>query len=286
MGSPSSAPASPAVRERPILFSAPMVRALLAGRKTVTRRLLKPQPAPNSPHDGGTKWVFDAHKGLHIPCGTVGHLALAEKMGLRCPFGQPGDRLWVRETVAFIGCEKGDAGAIWGPDRNLFNEDNGPDDQWMQVVYGADATYGPGQYGMAKLPGGQMFEGPWHPSIHMPRWASRLTLEVVSVRVERLHDITEEDARAEGAGEWAREALDSNHRTEQWCRWTKRLNPKATETSTLGAFAALWASINGPESWDANPWVWRVEFRRVEVAEPEGEKVEPHRCEEECCLPK
>lgn len=260
--------------ERPVLFSVSMVRALLAGRKTVTRRLLKPQPAPNSPHDGGTKWVFDAHKGLHIPCGTVGHLTVAEKLGLRCPFGQPGDRLWVRET--------------W----RVSSEGNHypSNEKSLYVEYRAGAVAGFGQQrskfrveedaGLAARAWGKGRSYSWRPSIHMPRWASRLTLEVVSVRVERLHDITEEDAQAEGV-----------ERHPEACGWLNyEPSPAFEEVSyhvtARDSFASLWRSINGAESWDANPWVWRVEFRRVEVAEPEGEKVEPHRCEEECCLPK
>jgi len=209
-----------------------MVRAILAGRKTVTRRVVKPQPAPNSPHDGGTKWVHDAHKGLHIPCGTVWHLTVEEKMGLRCPYGEPGDRLWVRET--------------WVP---LVGEDF--PDGMPNVVYRAHGWRIESEYGGEDRHGRPREVSRWRPSIHMPRWASRLTLEVVSVRVERLHDITEEDARAEGveAKRGAGAAV---------------IQAGPVHLSHVVGFRELWCDINGAESWDANPWVWRVELDNAE----------------------
>ncbi|PTL82491.1 hypothetical protein [Vitiosangium sp. GDMCC 1.1324] len=93
------------LRERPILFSGNMVRAILDGRKTQTWRMLKPQPAPNQPNDGGTLWAWLPERGVHVPVGSVGHLSVAEKMGLSCPYGRPGDRLWVRETWGVMSSE-------------------------------------------------------------------------------------------------------------------------------------------------------------------------------------
>ncbi|CAM3640233.1 hypothetical protein G4177_06025 [Corallococcus sp. ZKHCc1 1396] len=233
MGSAAATVVAPAIRERPILFSAAMILALLAGRKTVTRRLLKPQPAPNAPHDGGTVWEFRPDKGLHVPCGTVGHLSVAEKMGLRCPYGQPGDRLWVRETFHITSAN--------------------------EVVYRADYPYNATERGMENIPAEQAVR--WCPSIHMPRWASRLTLKVLSVRAERLHDITEEDAKHEGVEE-APDPFDED--TEYWrCFLPECADDCAGVLSARESFETLWKSINGPESWDANPWVWRVEIARV-----------------------
>ena len=239
--------------ERPILYSTPMIRALLAGRKTVTRRLLKPQPAPNSPHDGGTKWVFDAHKGLHIPCGTVGHLTVAEKMGLRCPYGQPEDRLWCKET--------------W----RVSSEGNHcpSNEKSLYVEYRAGAVAGFGQQrskfrveedaGLAARAWGKGRSYSWRPSIHMPRWASRLTLEVVSVRVERLHDITEEDARLEG--------MQRYQGPLRWVRWLDVLTGEPIHNSARDAFAAYFVTLpGGAEAWERNDWVWRVEMRPVEVS--------------------
>lgn len=217
-------------RERPMLFSGPMVRAILEGRKTVTRRVVTPQPAPNKPHDGGTTWVYKPNTGLHVPYGTVGHLTLAEKHGLTCPYGQPGERLWVRET--------------WG----------------LRALYDVTDWCGTSLKGVAALPpcwaldykadwAHECEEAHWRPSIHMPRWASRLTLEVVSVRVERLQDITEEDAKAEGAEPIPDPSAPGYEGTHVY----------------RDGFRLLWEFINGAGSWQANPWVWRVEFKRVEA---------------------
>lgn len=226
--------------ERPILFSAPMVQALLAGRKTVTRRLYKPREAypyeigPDEGHlSDGTPWPmwFNPNQG-------------PEYHPVPCPYGQPGDRLRVRETLKR------------GKMKNLIT---GRDTNADVAFYAADGAP------VLSHPGGFDVAWTWKravlPSIHMPTSASRLTLEVVSVRVERLQDITDEDARAEGAMEWA---LETEARQDAWAMWTKLLNASARVGSPRGAFAALWASINGAESWDANPWVWRVEFRRAQ----------------------
>lgn len=177
-----------AMKERPILFSGPMVRAILEGRKTMTRRIVKRQP---SGFDLNDKPVFGA-----------------------CPYGAPGDRLWVKET--------------WLP----IYIDSLPGHVIDKTQYRADETN--------PLSGAGM----WHPSIYMPRKRSRIKLEITGVRVERLHTITEEDAKAEGimgatVGEYG----------DRGCFITD--------------FAYLWSKINGHESWDANPWVWVVEFKRV-----------------------
>ena len=155
------------MKETGLMFKAPLVRAILDRSKTQTRRLVKLQPAPNTPHDGGTKWI--AHDGLHVPVGSVGHLSLRDKQGIRCPMGQPGDRIYVRETFAM--------------------DDNG-DYEWP--VYRADGS---------PLPVLPPSRGPsrWKPAIHMPKAQARTWLEITGVRVERLQDISEVDCRAEGA---------------------------------------------------------------------------------------
>jgi len=174
------------MKERPILFSAPMVRAILEGRKTMTRRV--------------TKRLL-----LGLP---------QAEMNAQCLYGQPGDRLWARETWA----------------ENIDGD----------IVYRADN-------GVAE----SMIDR-WRPSIHMPRWASRITLEITGVRVERLNEITEADARAEGV-----ECFDDTKTFRSyWDDFCVCLSAK-------DSFQTLWAKINGPDSWDANPWVWVVEFRRV-----------------------
>lgn len=236
------------MKERPILFSAPMVRAILAGTKTVTRRVVKPQPepfvesarrhaqrhaepyidsycsepkTPSNPRGMSTTWCWWTTDDRQGPG------------GLRCPYGAPGDRLWVRETWGLHGY--GDY-TYWHRDSVRGRTEDDLRGSW-EVAYAADAL-SPYDH--------------WRPSIYMPRWASRITLEVVDVRVERLHEITEGDARREGAekGFTAEEAVD---RAAGW--------PRAA--SHRAGFRALWESINGAGSWASNPWVWRIAFRRL-----------------------
>jgi hypothetical protein len=186
--------------ERPILFSAPMVRALLAGTKTQTRRVVKPQPL----------WIAEPS----IPFKTLD----ADPKGIiRCPHGQPGDRLWVKETH-WVDDEDGSVLYAANPD------------DWDLVEQNKHET-GASRYN-------------WKPSIFMPRKHSRITLEITGVRVERLQACNEVDAISEGAP------------------WAACGAPQ--EGSHKAGFAQLWESINGPGSWEANPWVWVIEFKNLE----------------------
>jgi hypothetical protein len=191
-----------------MLFSAPMVRALRENRKTVTRRtrgLNKINEAPDA-----WKYVsaFDGEPAESVKpeWHRFQNRGTEEVVNIRSPYGVPGDRLWVREAWS-------DASGTGGDQLALYR-----------------ATY-KGHSGIA-----------WKPSIHMPRWASRDTLEVVSVRPERLQAITEADAIAEGV---------------------QMVGP--ADLTDRGSFAKLWDSINGPGSWERNDWVWRIEFRRFPV---------------------
>lgn len=234
------------MKEHPILFSAPMVRALLDGSKTQTRRVVKPQPPAH---------VIDFST-FHNPKGEgLAHFGFDPvKRELQdwfavCPYGQPGDRLWVREAWGYIDPDN------TGED---YDDDDGPGpvatytpellklgnplrDFWLRrIAYRAtwkDPKYGCGPDSPKR----------WRPSIHMPRWVSRITLEVVSVRVERLQDISEADAQAEGVNA---DDFEYFH------------NAEGTETARE-SYQCLWEQINGLGSWDANPWVWVVEFRKV-----------------------
>ena len=188
--------------ERPMLFSAPMVCALLAGSKTQTRRALKAR----------------ALEGVSDPAGFVPQF-VADAENRMCPYGKPGNNLWVRE-----------AWAAWAP-----HPDN---DDTDSVIYRATDGRVPER---------------WKPSIHMPRWASRITLEITGVRVERLKDITEADAVAEGI----------ERRASGFAWYTGRDAKTSYTTNPITSYSSLWESINGAGSWDANPWVWVVEFRRV-----------------------
>jgi hypothetical protein len=202
------------MKERPILFKGEMVRAILEGRKTQTRRIVKPQPRRV---DGG------------VPFGDAPAWAHAEpgSMMMRCPHGKLGDRLWVKEN--------------WATSHHCDHLKPREIDSDWRIHYAADGQIG----GLLK-----------RSNIHMPRWASRITLEITGVRVERLQDISEADAKAEG--------VESLH--DQFCVVEKWL-PKTWETGDCGSnkfiFATLWQSINGDGSWDANPFVWVVEFRRL-----------------------
>ena len=202
------------MKERPILFSGSMVRALLAGTKTQTRRVVKPQPRRV---DGGVPFG-DAPQWAHAEPGTA---------MMHCPHGKRGDRLWVREAFC-----------------KIIGQSGG----WIETDYRATYTHG------FRLGDSLGIRKKWTPSIHMPRDASRITLEITSVRVERLQDISEADARAEGCTQ--------NHNGYFWGgpHQTGGLKQMAT---ALQAYQDLWESINGPGSWDANPWVWVLEFRRL-----------------------
>jgi hypothetical protein len=191
--------------ERPILFSAEMVRAILEGQKTQTRRKMKPAKAKRP-----KRWLIDD----------------AAVNGLVCPYGEPGDLLWVREA--------------WRVHKSY-------DVLNAARVYGAmggDVAY---CVDYLATPRNEDFWGRGRPSIHMPRWASRITLRITDVRVERLQAISEDDARAEGCPyppEWAGRFMDRDETAKTW-------------------FKSIWNTINGPGAWDANPWVWAISFERV-----------------------
>ncbi len=197
--------------ERPILFSGPMVRAILAGRKTQTRRVVKLNP--------------------RVSVSFSEHL-LEQGVLPVCPYGVPGDRLWVRETFAWNDPE------FEEQDReDAVGRPQDPDGRWCWYR----ATDGE-------------IDGPWTPSIHMPRWASRLTLGVKAVRVERLQDINEDDAKAEGVEAYASIGPDQRVPGPGFNRALLRDQPHRLP------FADFWRSINGEDAWEQNPWVWVVEF--------------------------
>lgn len=241
------------MRERSILFSAPMVRAILDGRKTVTRRLLTPQPIG----------ITDGFTATWTGPGDVLQRQL-ENAGRNCPYGQPGDRLWVRETFALEHCVEHDQEPPFNDGRPVrLADDSGP--RWMQPHY--KATDPEPELCCENQRCRQCSEndyGPhWRPSIHMPRWASRITLEVTGVRVERLQDITDDQARAEGADENILPLIKVPANSPMAGR-------PAVYRDHRDIFSALWESINGAGSWDAAPWVWAVEFKRIDEAVSRG----------------
>ena len=246
------------MKERPILFQGAMVRALLAGTKTQTRRAMRYQPheeigalTVGMYHPTVIDSLGDEHPGAEV----FGVYSSCGEFGLKCPYGQPGDRLWVREAHWWFKDAHDPATGYFPP--KLTADD---------VEYRADGDDG------RKV---------WRPSIHMPRWASRITLEITTVRVERLQAISEADAVAEGVAAdttwslpWWQGYREHDgyllHQQVQgetppdWMLEPKPMRPLThLNRSARDVYLSLWEQINGPGSWDANPWVWVVEFRRM-----------------------
>lgn len=231
--------------ERGILFKDRLVRAILEGRKTQTRRLVKPQP----PAEGWNPVVGRYNptiirRGMEAP-GPEVFGASDEDIGRVCPYGETGGRLWVREAWMHLPVEE--AGHL----RNLGMALN-PSTPFEGVVYRADC-YEPAFTKLAEA--GRR----WKPSIHLARRDARLLLDVVNVRVERLQDITAEDAIAEGL-----EQVPGIG--EEWTPTWRGAPPSNSFEDPRRAFETLWDGINGARpgaSWNGNPWVWAVTFKRV-----------------------
>lgn len=247
------------MKERPILMSAPMVLATLDDRKTITRRICKAKTQAQADRIGHAIMLdmMGKDNGTH---------ERAEWEAIGCPYGKPGDRLWVKETwrtdIEYDPYPPtkidGEASVIWTADgQHRLNHDH------------AKGTH---KWGRTRV------------SIHMPRWASRITLEIVSTRVERLWDISPNNCWAEGIGIKGRplqslsllcsiypltniHALsedDGSLFTFGGDEQQSTEYQKVIYTTPRGVFAYLWESINGPQSWKANPFVWVVEFRRIQ----------------------
>lgn len=235
------------MREHPILFSGPMVRAILEGRKTQTRRIIKPYPqllngkfVYTGGEHGDDTWP---EPNVWLALTPSGKFGLNDPPYYKCPYGQPGDRLWVRETF----CHKYDNNEM-----PVYNADGNLDPSCC--YYSAD--------GMDVLfPDG----GGWTPSIHMPRWASRILLNVETVRAERLLDVGIYDVAAEGVD---CSGLIEGFEVES--DYAPGDDPEEFVDAAKDKFRELWDSINGKPrkdgvdiSWSANPWVWVVEFERI-----------------------
>lgn len=227
------------MKERPILFSAPMVRALLAGTKTQTRQVVRKQFADDASvaEVSATTpegWQVCGHSGLWWDDGGA-----CVDDAVRCPYGIPGDQLWVRETFAKI---------------------DGQTQPWIETDYRATYTHGD------RLGDTLGIKKRWTPAIHMPREASRISLEIISVRVERLQDISEADALAEGCAPG--DEMENGLIDPGTGRVTATYTDKAD--TAVESYCNLWERIHevrpgdhGDVGWDDNPWVWVVEFRRV-----------------------
>lgn len=206
------------MKERPILFSAPMVRAILDGSKTQTRRIIKPQPIAVRNVDGPA---------ICPMCRPP-----FQSFAMRCPYGKPGDRLWVKENF------------------HLGAYVREPHAQGAAIAYAVGKSTCFRHMTDAEMDRCRLKPDPrpWAesktiPCLLMPRWASRISLEITGIRVERLNDISENDACWEG------------------------IDISANDCNYVETYRQLWECINGPGSWDANPWVWVIEFKRVERGE-------------------
>lgn len=220
------------MRERPIPFNGPMVQAVLAGTKTMTRRQVR---------DTGL-YAIDAS----IHGGTTAARELAS-LATQCPYGRPGDRLWVREPWR----SSADLDKRSGSEIADLCLDAGYNVPWAPIQYEADGARRDWQHTGTPPHGGPPKPGRYRHARFMPRWASRLVLEVTGVRVERLQDINEGDAQGEGCA-------------PAWLDADDNLTVHAHRQPTYRqGFARLWREINGPDAWDANPWVWVVAFRRL-----------------------
>jgi len=224
------------MKERPILMNGEMVKQTLADIKTQTRRVVKDKYLKSYPLGNDFKIQICSHTWMGKRVGQSCPDCYKALL-LKCPYGQIGDMLWVRETLA-------------------ISQYEGADDTFSYIEY--DATAG-NDNNYVKHHGTQMF---WQwknkklPSIHMPRWASRITLEITNVRVERLNDISEENAKAEGIRRL--DVADGYHNYR-----LKENENRIGFYYAKDSFESLWRSINGKGSWEANPWVWVIEFKVV-----------------------
>lgn len=206
------------MKEHPILMNGAMVRAVLDGGKTQTRRVMKPQPTRI-----GTTTILEYRGGLYQP----ERLPANSNLFNHCPYGQAGDRIWVRETFS-----------------DVYGAGGDEDRRKKEVMYRANGETDPYVIG-----------GRWTPSIHMPRWASRILLEIVSVRVERLQDISDTDIVAEGIG------LDASAEAQDRYDIVLKGSGASGRATLRTAWRDLWESTGG--DWDANEWLWVIEFKRI-----------------------
>lgn len=244
------------MKERGMIFNGEMVRAILDGRKTQTRRIVKGVPSSHDFHG----WVMSSTsaKDEGKACWAVGKSPLLNHpIRIRCPFGEVGDRIWVRETWGVVSHELDEDGRIqpWSPDRPATDIHEMP---FGNGYYSGHAIYAAdGDFTCGDDDGYEDGRSCWKPSIHMPRAACRILLEVTGVRVERLNGISETDAEAEGID---MEALFDS----QDCYDCIADHNMTGRPTAKGAFKYLWESIYGEEGWKSNPWVWVIEFKRVE----------------------
>lgn len=209
------------MKEHGIIFNSEMVRAILDGRKTQTRRIIKAVPTTHDFHG----WIMSSTcaKDEGKACWAIGDSPLLkDPIRRNCPFGKIGDRLWVRETWQCGLCTESTFAY------RATHKPSDLEEGWSEIIK-------------------------WRPSSQMPRWASRILLEITGVRVERLQDINEEEAVAEGVA-----PLHGGYWKHYQPDWTQH------QLSARGSFVTLWNSINGVDAWYKNPWVWVIEFKQIQ----------------------
>ncbi|MET6581021.1 hypothetical protein [Morganella morganii] len=233
------------MKERGVIFNSEMVRAILDGRKTQTRRVVSDR------HLHQIDVASQLGECYPLECG-IDHANSQSYYRDLCPFGDVGDRLWVRETFALLGNEDGVC-VDWN-DRIIYDEKE------AARIYRASCEQKDGDYGLWSIPDdadwkphtdNHKYDGTWRPSIHMPRWASRILLEITGVRVERLQDISQADAIAEGAPP-SHPTIDAVSREYGFPDFSRSW------------FGQTWWHIYGKENWQANPWVWVIEFKQIQ----------------------
>lgn len=220
------------IKYRPILFSTPMVQAINGGRKNQTRREVKPMSAAFDVamnKDGSGKWPRNLDEDERWIS------------DMKCPYGKIGDILWVRESCCYVLHEHAHDLLEGSRERNQWVYKASVHEDWMK--------YAKEKYGYK-----------WKPSIHMPKEACRIFLKITNIKIERLQDISEEDSKLEGIKEFTKDDTVFKFGLNGW-EWGNM--PR----TAIGAFCRLWQLINGMESWDSNPWVWVIEFEKIEKPE-------------------
>jgi len=215
----------------PILFSTPMVQAIIEGRKTMTRRVMKPRLIESDNCFHWNRWINQPFNNPEC-----------------CPYGQVGDVLWVRET--FFGYNEEDE------NKYLYfadSKDSRP--------FGFSDSYCANEWGISN----KEIWPKWKPSLFMPKAACRIFLKITEIRVKRLQDISEEDAIREGIDSLVDHRLKSEPiRYASYCDFDNPKDPALYTSCPINSFETLWQSINGKDSWEANPWVWVICFERIE----------------------
>lgn len=240
------------MKERPILFRGSMVRAILDGRKTQTRRIIKPQPSLESGRE--LHWNEERQSfgywwtEYRMGSGTMQEPYAEHFESIRCRHGVPGDRLWVKENYFIASTDTGSVSLGFGeripPGKTLRDTDGG-----LDVIHVSDPEIW--NWADKRIDSDRL-----RPSIFMPRWTSRITLEITDVRVERVQSISEEDAKSEGISVLPLQSADDPS------AWYQSAPGVHQDRSARGSFVQLWCSVNGKELWDANPWVWALTFQR------------------------